>query len=136
MARRRVRYYFGRFNLMAQYERKEIFVAEGLRTPTVVRKRGQNWQFLKVESAVSELGELLTGYLAKYRPVTEEEVAVPAAQDLGDQVIENLVIAKARFFLHLESGLIAYHPVGSHITRDQFRRNFAEIFEASKADFL
>jgi len=79
MARRRVRYYFGRFNLMAQYERKEIFVAEGLRTPTVVRKRGQNWQFLKVESAVSELGEFLTGYLAKYRPVTEEEVAVPAA---------------------------------------------------------
>jgi len=99
-------------------------------------RHGQNWQFLRVEPLEAPSAGYVTGYLAKYRPLTDEEVAVPATQDLAEQTIENRVSAKSRFFLHIASGLIAYHPVGSLITRDQFRRRFSEVFETSKGGFF
>src|SRR5690348_4857251 len=133
---RRVRYYFGRFNLIGHYDNKQEYVISGLRSPAVVRSRGQHWQFFEVAPIESEMGLFQSGYLGKYKPRTEEEIAVPLAQKLDDQTIENLVVAKARFFLHLASGLIAYHPVGSQITREQFRRRFAEVFEAAKENFF
>ncbi len=76
------------------------------------------------------------GYLSKYRPQTEEEVAVPETRELGGQTIENLVTAKSRFFLHMPSLLIAYHPVGNEITRDVFCSRFAEVFQAALGNFF
>ena len=79
---------------------------------------------------------LLTGFLVKYKPSAEEEIVVPVRHALEDKAIENRVTAKSRFFLHAESGLIAYHPAGSQIPRKLFTTRFVEVFELALQNFF
>lgn len=136
MPRKRVRYYFGRLNLMSAAEDKVQLLSTGMESQTVLRRRGQHWQFLQVASIRNAAGSFYTGYLGKYKPSAEEEVAIPEAQDIDDQTIANRITAKARFFLHTESHLIAFHPVGGLITRGAFCARFRDLFMLAFGSFF
>jgi hypothetical protein len=129
MANRPIRYYFGRLNLIANYTDKRDFLLIGLRTSKYVEHRGYKWGFFEASELQSEFGLFLHGYFVKYRPETDEEVAVPETHKLSDEAIANRVIAKSRFFLHVESGLIAYHPVGNQIENQTFCDRFVQLFQ-------
>jgi hypothetical protein len=135
---RGVRYFFGRLNLIptqAPLEKRRI-VLEALLQKATIESRGVSWGFYKVrEVTVGEL-QFVHGFLVKYRPYTQEEVAVPETRELDEQTITNRVSAKARFFLHISSGLIAYHPVGRDIRRDTFRLRFCDLFQAALGNFF
>jgi len=136
MARRKVRYYFGRLNIIAQRVDKDRLLTQGVQPHTIVMHRGLGWGFFKVATLDSPVGEFVHGFVVKYKPETEEEVAIPETHDLDDKTIENKVRAKARFFLHVPSHIIAYHPVGQEIPRDVFVRRFVELFEAALGNFF
>jgi hypothetical protein len=121
---------------MSGHADTQKLVSDGLEGPTRVTKRGQHWQFLQVVKINTDLGAFFTGYLGKYKPEAEEEVAVPETQDINDETIENRITAKARFFLHEASHLIAYHPVGSLITRRSFCSSFSEVFRSAHSAFF
>jgi hypothetical protein len=76
------------------------------------------------------------GYLVKYKPEFDQEVVVRETGKLSEAEIKNFVVAKSRFFLHIETGLIAYHPEGNAITSDQFRHQFALLFETNHGMFV
>ncbi len=125
-------YYFGRFNLLANYAKneKKTFLLKGLMSHGTLSVRGSLWGFFKIEEFVdSELGEFITGYLAKYVASTDIDVAIPSEHDIGETEVKNAISAQSKFILHVESGLIVYHPVGSVIYRELFCTRFAKIFE-------
>src|SRR5580698_10480969 len=115
MPRREVRYYFGRLNLIAQRENKYRLLFDGLQAEGIVVRRGMNWGFFDVNTINTDLGEFLSGFLARFRPLSEEEIAVPETQLIDSQTIANRITSKARFFLHTSSHIVAYHPFGREI---------------------
>lgn len=136
MANRPIKYYFGRLNLIANYTDKREFILVGLRSPKFVEHRGYKWGFFEASELQTEFGPFLHGYLVKYKPETDEEVAVPETRKLSDEAIANRVTAKSRFFLHVESGLIAYHPVGNQIESRTFCKRFVKLFENAFNNFF
>jgi hypothetical protein len=129
MADRPDLYYFGRLTITASYEDKRTYILQGLRPNTTRAARGHIWQFVQIEELSNEVGQWVHGFLAKYKPESEATVVVPEAGAFMETEIANLVVARSRFFLHIESGLIAYHPQGSDIRPEQFRERFVELFK-------
>ncbi|HEX8235984.1 MAG TPA: hypothetical protein VF600_08505 [Abditibacteriaceae bacterium] len=130
------RYYFGRLNVIASYDDKTAFVRQGLNIDRFIGNKGYDYGFFEVDQIQSGDESFFHGYLVKYAPETDAEVAVLETRRLEDTSINNRVVAKSRFFLHVRSGLIAYHPVSSQINRDAFRSRFRALFEESHGNLL
>ena len=128
MAPRDVLYYFGRFNIMAVYSDKRTYVLEGLLSQHRQESRNSEWGFFEIDELTVDDDQYITGYLVKYKTQTEEEVVVPETSQIEDEAVNNRVIAKSRFFLHIRSGLIAYRVIGGQISDNQFRKFFASLF--------
>lgn len=122
-------YYFGRLNLMATYDDRRLFLMKGLhsREPSEVRRI--RWAFFDVGEISGSDGVFAYGFLAKYRAVTDEEVAREDIGAIADTPISNLIVAKSRFFIHLDTGIIAFHGVQGQIDVDLFCNRFKRVFE-------
>lgn len=127
-------YYFGRLNLIGPSKGSSL--VEGVSSIAVLEARGQRWGFYDSRVIETDQGQFLTAYLVKYRPTDEEEVVVPERHLLEEKSIENRVTAKSRFFLQAETKLIAFHPVGTHISRQLFTHRFAQVFENTFNNFF
>jgi len=136
MPNKPVRYYFGRLNLIATFKDRREFILGGLRTDKFIERRNFIWGFFDIKEINTNQGLFIHGYLVKYRPESELEVALPEKHKLGEVTAPNLVEAKSRFFLHIESGLIVYHPVGGQIENDVFCERFIEIFHEALDKFF
>lgn len=131
------RYYFGRLNIIASYNtNKYEFVLRGVNTFRAVHKRNHTWGFFEVDTIDYAEESFITGYLVKYDPSGEEEEVVnPDTQQLEETKLPNSVASKSRFFLHVQSGLIAYY-LRSGISQKQFKERFEELFKRSYDDFF
>jgi hypothetical protein len=118
------------------YKNKKEFLFKGLSTEEPLRIYDFNWGFFDVEDFSDDTEEYFTGYLAKYKPVTEEETADEELHRINLEEARKRITAKSRFFLHVESGLIVYHPVGRMIGRQQFSHNFCKLFEKGHENFF
>ncbi len=129
-------YYFGRLNIIASYSDKYIFLSTSLNYKEELDIRNFKWGFFNIEEFSDTTGNYFTGYLAKYRPITEEEIADEDIHRILSEEAEKRISAKARFFLHIDSGLIIYHHVGRKIMRHQFVNNFCHILEMAHDNFF
>jgi hypothetical protein len=136
MSKREVRYYFGRLNLIAQRDDKHRLLVDSVQAEGISIYRGLNWGFFEVSRITTDLGEFICGFLARFRPLSEEEIAVPETHQIDSRTVENRVTAKARFFLHTASHIIAYHPFGREISRSVFVNRFKELFESNSGGFF
>ncbi|RRR66869.1 MAG: hypothetical protein EI684_19925 [Candidatus Viridilinea halotolerans] len=139
MAMRPATYYFGRLNLVPiidDLQKKTDFILEALRSNKTMEKRGHIWRFSKIGNFSNDDGLYVYGYLVKYKAQVEEEVIVPETGDIEDEAIDNSIIAKSRFFLHIKSGLVAYRPISNKISESQFREQFAELIETAYDHFF
>lgn len=100
---------------------------QGLRSSKIFQHRQSAWGFFEIETHDNET--YCSGWLAKYKPSAVEEIVVPENHALGDYSVPNLVTAKSRFFLHLETGLIAFRAVTPDIPRDVFKQRFCSCLE-------
>lgn len=125
------RYCFGRLNLIANFEDKRSFIFDGLNSGKILAESSL-WGFFGIrEFNFPDIGTFAIGYLVKYKNESEYEVAVPAEHELQSVSIEKVVVAKSRFFLHIKTGIIAFHPLPQQIDYDQFRSKFVKIFTLS-----
>jgi hypothetical protein len=136
MAQREVRYYFGRLNVIAPRNDSATVITEGLQLNAIVSHRGLSWGFFQLSTVETSLGTFVHGFLVKFKPETAEEIAIPETHEIDDRMIENRIKAKARFFLHLQSHIIAYHPFGREISRPVFANRFKELFESNLRGFF
>ncbi len=130
------KYYFGRVNILAQYEDKYDFILVGLRQNNILLRSNHLWGFFDIEPLEVDEGLFIHGYLVKYKPEKLEEVVDPETHKLTFEGIKDSVVAKSRFFLHITSGIIVYHPVGLHIDLETFNERFSELFEKSYDNFF
>jgi len=77
------------------------------------------------------LGSFFEGFLTKYKERDAVEVVDTKARAIADENVENLVVAHARFFIHVASGLVAYHPVGTRISASAFQTRFCRLIEGA-----
>jgi hypothetical protein len=129
-------YLFNRLNMIAHYESKEEFLLVSLKKPITVFKRNFVWGFFNISPLNSEFGAFFHGYLVKFEPESDEEVANPETQRLNDQFISNRVIAKAPFFIHVKSGLLIYKPISNRISASSFKNIFVELFKKANDYFF
>lgn len=94
------------------------------------------WGFFNVTPLKTEFGAFFHGYLVKFEPESDEEVAIPETQQINDQLICNRVIAKAPFFIHVKSGLLIYKPISNRISSSSFKNIFVELFKKANDYFF
>ena len=131
MSKRKIRYYFGRLNIIAVFDDKRNFLLKALKTKSVLEFKNSIWGYFEISEIETDYGSFLSGYLVKYKPEFSEEVANPNTHSIEDQEVNNFIVAKSRFFLHIKSGIIIYHPVGNIISRETFTERFCKLFEHS-----
>lgn len=136
MPQHRVPYYFGRLNLLIPGRDKKEALRAALASDAVLEVRGQRWGFYELREVKDGDEVFLSAYLVKYKPTDEEEIVVPESHKLSDQSIENRVTAKSRFFLSLNSGLVAFRTAGSQIPRGLFVTRFVQVLENAMGRFF
>jgi hypothetical protein len=133
---RLIKFYFGRFNLIAIYENKKDFILNGLNTAEMISRRNYTWGFFEISLIEDEMGEFISGYLVKYNPEGEGgEFADPIMRQLGETTFPNSVAAKSRFFIHIKTGVIAYY-LNPGISISQFKELFTVIFQKAYDNFF
>jgi hypothetical protein len=136
MTTRTVQYFFGRLNLIAVFDNKREFLLTGLRGKSIIHIRNSGWGFFEINEIEDRGDNWLYGYLVKYRPETDEEKVVTETHTIEDEIVQDRVKAKARFFVHIESGVIAYRTISNHISRGQFVNNFVAVFQENHENFF
>jgi hypothetical protein len=126
----RKKFYFGRLNIIASYGDKQSYILHGLRPGVSIDDRGNSWSFAEISELSNDLGNFVHGYLVKFSD-SFEEVIRPEQGQFDETPIEDRVEAKAQFFLHIKTGLIAYSPVGNQIAQKTFQDKFCQVFEKS-----
>jgi hypothetical protein len=131
-----VTYELGRLNFITAFEAGLDFILTGLAGSEPLGHRDSLWSFTDVET-VDEGGDLfVVGYLVKYRSQAAEEVVDTLQHKLTTDYLANAVRAKSRFVLHVETHIIAFHPVAREIPRTLFRQMFADLFRAGHHNFM
>ena len=133
---RPIRYFFGRLNVVMPSDQKKALLKKGFEAKQTLSKYGCDWGFFDIQEIETEEGVFFAGYLAKFKSEGEAEVAMPEKHQLVEESIKNKVIAKSRFFLHVKSGLMAYHPVGADIDRETFSERFVALFQLGQDFFF
>jgi hypothetical protein len=131
-------YYFGRLNIMptqALPEKKELLLA-GLTSGEIQEDHGLNWQFFEIQELDNEVGEFLHGYLGRYKTSANLEIAIPSESKVGLRAEANLISSRSAFYLHIESGLIAYHPIPKQITPVVFKTRFTQLLTKAQGSFF
>jgi len=131
----RKKFYFGRLNIIASYEDKRNYILHGLRPGVSIDDRGNSWSFAEISELSNELGNFIHGYLVKFSD-SFEEIIRPEQGQFDETPVEDRVEAKAQYFLHVKSGLIAYHPVGNQIAQKTFQDKFCNVFEKAHDDLF
>ena len=130
------KYYYGRLNILTQFEDKFDFVLKGLDNTTMYKKRNFNYGFFEVDYFENEFGLFFHGSLVKYKSLETEDIVNEELHIIDKDTIKNLIVAKSRFFLHLKSGLIIFNPKSNHIPINAFIEIFKEVFESSYQKFF
>lgn len=125
---RPARFNFGRLHVVGQFTDKMEFLSRGLHTTALLRHREHLWGFFAVAPLSGE-PDTLAGYLVKLAPEQAEEVGDLEAHELSTVTVPNAAVAKARFFLDVPHGLIAFQHVSGHIPIDTFITRFCEVLE-------
>ncbi len=125
---RPARFHFGRLHVVGQFTDKAEFLFRGLRTNVLLKHRDHLWGFFAV-APLSEYPDVFAGYLVKLAPEQAEEVGDLETHELASVTVPNAAVAKARFFLDVPHGLIAFQHVSSHVPVETFTSRFCEVLE-------
>lgn len=133
-----IRYFFGRVNIFPHkvFEEKRALLVEGLQAGVSLITHGIRWRIFNVQTIENDVGEFVHGYLGRYKDEGEVEVAIPERSLIDIQTVANLVSARAQFFIHVRSGLIAYHVVPKLIRPEIFRTRFTHLLIKGNGDFF
>ena len=124
-------YYFGRIHIEDYADRdKKEFLLQGFLARITLDVRNVRWGFFRIQEIQdTELGNFILGYLVRYDPETEVEIALPDSHEISEEIHENQIVAKSHFLLHVKSGIIAYRLIGSIIDNRKFIDRFSRLIE-------
>lgn len=121
-------FYFGRLNLITDYEDKQEFILSTLKAKQSVAYKGFKYVFTKITSFEEEKENYVAGFLYKYTDADEHATFNENDWDESDTAVENQIVGRSSFLIEVKSGYIAYNEVKDQITNRSFRERFAELF--------
>jgi hypothetical protein len=133
MAEAELNYLFARLNIVSfqhdlfeTHDKPSLFTA-GFNHSQAVEFMGYQWAFFSFEIISTDNGDFIAGYLTKYRPRDTTLIVDEVAHVVTKQESTN-VKAQSRFFVHIKSGLMVYHPVVPEISPAVFRNRLLDLF--------
>lgn len=138
MSPRTRQYLFGRVIAYGRSESKSELLSTLLTSSAeLIPETGDfGWGIFQVRFLEGESDGFATGYLTKFSLAEAAERVDRETRTFTVEEMHDHTRAKARFFLHLRSGLIAYHRAGGDITDRRFRRVFAGLLEETYEDLF
>ena len=129
-------YFFGRLNLIANYIDKKDYLWLGFKPSISLEDRDAKWSFFEREQIEFDSNHYIHGYLVKYRD-DSQEIVLPEEGEFDEQKVENQIIVKIRFFIQINSGIIAYSFTSGRPPSDKkFKDIFCRLFEKSHDNLL
>ncbi|WP_163243920.1 hypothetical protein [Clostridium sporogenes] len=124
-------FYFGRLNIICPYtkQRKQEYIYKSLNTCEKIIERNFKWGLFYINRIEYNNEVFVTGYLVKYKEENIEEVVDEDNRTLKTTKLQDKIIAKSEFILHLSSGLIAYRIIRNVIGNEQFKKQFSKLIE-------
>jgi len=81
----------------------------------------------------SDIGEMLVGFLGRYK---DTRLEIARGEDISVAIVEDVVSAKTPFFLHIESGVVAYHTVPKLLESEMFLARFGQLIYQGAGGFF
>lgn len=136
MANNNVPYFFGRLNLLPvhEYEIKKKRLFEGFSSGYQLADHGVFWKFFQIELVQTVFGEVIHGSFGKFRNQIFE--VKQGKNDIALAEVDDRIIGRSPFYLHLKSGLIAYHPIPNVIPPELFRTRFSQVLDHGVGAFF
>lgn len=128
----RSRYYFGRLHIIGGFEGKHEFLFDGLTTANGSQYRGYSWNFFDVEEVRTDDELYLVGYLSRFQPRTDAEVANVEARHIEDRQFDDVIVGRSHFILHTTTGIIAFDTDADRIPLKTFINRFKATFEEGR----
>ena len=131
-------FYFSRFRLnnnYADYSDKADAIYDGLDSKFDIEYRRDNFNFVKTDYAKEGAGYFVIGSIVKYKKEITEQI-INTENAVEDLLINNKVIASAKFIVYPEAGIIVFEENKSYIPKDTFPKLFTELFEKNSKQEL
>jgi len=126
----------GRLNIIPRLsDEKESYLLAGMQSPPTIVHRRTKWSFFEVQADTIQDNRFIHGFLVKYRSSESDEVVSEEAHELVHETVVNRVAAKARFFIHLPSLIIAFQE-GRIITEEVFVERFVALLREGHGGFF
>lgn len=124
-------FYFGRLNVICPYvkEEKREYIYKSLNTGEKIIEKDIKWGLFNINKTKHEGEVFVTGYLVKYKDENIEEVVDEDEGTLTTARLQDKIIAKSEFVIHLFSGIVAYGNISDAIGNTQFRKQFCKLIE-------
>lgn len=130
-------YNFGRISILAaNIVDKEDFLMTAFSAQVRVEHREFRY-LIANEKIITYNGERFAyGQIVKYKRMLEGDVIDEIEKQITDGVLPYGVIAHSKFFIHIPSQVLAFHPVPSRISDKQFKEYLARLIEAGQHNFF
>jgi hypothetical protein len=129
-------YYFARLNLLSFQEEKQKFIFDTLGTNVIEELGKFKYGFFEPNDIEFDGEAFVNCKLVKYKPILEGEAVDESLHKVVEDGLQHGVVAKSDFFLHYNSGVVAFHPIVNKLSISQFRTMFGRIIEATHHQFF
>lgn len=129
-------FFFGRLNVLGSTEDKYRFINDALNAGAAEIFGKFKYGFFDIQEVTLNNEVFAFGRIVKYKPLLEGEVVDEGAHALIEGGLPQRVVAKAEFFLHHRTSVIAFRPVASRISSGQFRLVFSRLIEAGHQKYF
>lgn len=136
MASKLFTFHFSRVSIIGrEITDKSNFYLEIFSKNKPISDRFNKYLFLGTHEYLFDQEIFYVGLLVKYKAI-KEEIVNEDSHDLNLSTIEDAVLAKPEFVLHPNTGVLAFRPIPSRFSANQFRDKFAKLIEATFDNFF
>lgn len=122
-----IQFYFARLHIIGIITSKYDYLQNTFKKGKIYTKRNCEWGFFNINELENENLKIIFGQLVKFKEEKDEDIVDTVNRKLSKTMIENRVIATSIFFIHPDSGIVAYHPIEGKIGYKQFIEIFPQL---------
>lgn len=132
-------FYFSRFRLnkdFSDYYDKALHLYESIGGKVSYEFRRDHYRFVGIYLDKIDGVDYITGRIIKYKQKHTESVLDDSSNSISEIVVNNKLLAAARFIIRPTEGIIAYEAVPSYIPKNTFPVIFANLLELNGTNNL
>lgn len=130
-------YQFGRLSVIgANTENKEQYIMTALSSNIHTASREFRYLVTNAKVIIHNENKFAYGELIKYKRILEGDVIDEDSKQILEGGLPYGIVASSKFFLHFNSQIIAFRPIASRISNNQFKENLSKLIEKGHNEFF